>query len=168
MAALPHWTPAYVGLGSNLDDPLSQVRRAADGLGQLPTTRLLLLSPWYHNPPMGPQDQPDYVNGVAGVLTQLPPAALLAALKSLEAQLGRLPESERWGPRHIDLDLLLHGGAVIDQPGLKLPHPGIAKRPFVIKPLLDIAPDIRIPGLGRLAESVKVGAFTELEVLGTS
>jgi 2-amino-4-hydroxy-6-hydroxymethyldihydropteridine diphosphokinase len=167
MASSPHWIPAYVGLGSNLGDPLAQVRRAAQGLGDLPMTRLQLTSHWYRNPPMGPKDQPDYVNGAAGLLTQLAPTALLEALKSLEADLGRLPESERWGPRHIDLDLLLHGQAVIDQPGLKLPHPGIAKRPFVIKPLLDIAPDIRVPGLGRLAESVKVGAFTQLEVVGT-
>ncbi len=167
MAAHPHWRPAYVGLGSNLDDPLQQVRRAAEGLRQLPQTRLECLSPWYGNPPMGPQDQPDYVNGVAGLLTQLTPVALLAALKSLERELGRQPHSERWGPRRIDLDLLLHGQAVIEQPGLSLPHPGIAERPFVIKPLLDIAPDINVPGLGRLAESVKVGAFPELKALGT-
>lgn len=156
-----------MGLGSNLDDPLQQVRRAAEGLKQLPDTRLQRLSPWYRNPPMGPQDQPDYVNGVAGLLTRLAPAALLAALQSLEAELGRQPRTERWGPRRIDLDLLLHGQAVIEQPGLTLPHPGIAQRPFVIKPLLDIAPDITVPGLGRLAESVKVEAFPELELLGT-
>lgn len=168
MASAPHWTPAYVGLGSNIGDPLAQVNRAAKALGELPTTRLQILSPCYRNPPMGPRDQPDYVNAVVGLLTQLKPEALLAALKSLEMDLGRLPESERWGPRHIDLDLLLHGTAVIDRPGLRLPHPGIAKRPFVIKPLLDIAPDIVVPGVGRLAESVKVGAFDELNVLGTS
>jgi len=167
VAALPHWRPAYVGLGSNLDDPLQQVRRAAEGLKQLPETRLQCLSPWYRNPPMGPQDQPDYVNGVAGLLTRLAPAALLAALQSLETELGRQPYRERWGPRRIDLDLLLHGQAVIEQPGLTLPHPGIARRPFVIKPLLDIAPDITVPGLGRLAESVKVGAFPALEIVGT-
>ena len=167
MAAQPHWIPAYVGLGSNLGDPLAQVQRAIDALDELPTTRLVAASGLYRNPPLGPKDQPDYVNGVAGLLTQLTPDALLAALKSLEGALGRLPESMRWGPRHIDLDLLLHGNAVIDRPGLTLPHPGIADRPFVIKPLLDIAPDIDVPGLGRLAESVKVSAFAALVPLGT-
>ena len=83
MATAPHWTPAYVGLGSNLGDPLAQVRRAAEALGQLPTTRLQRLSPWYRNPPMGPEEQPDYVNGVAGLLTQLKPEVLLAALKAV-------------------------------------------------------------------------------------
>ncbi len=167
MAPSPRWLPAYIGIGSNLDDPLAQVQRAAAGISQLPTTRLLATSPWYSNPPMGPKPQPDYVNGVVGVLTQLGPQQCLAALKALELELGREPAAQRWGPRLIDLDLLLHGRSEIDQEGLKLPHPGIRDRPFVIKPLLDIAADISVPGLGRLRESVKVTTFTDLKPIGT-
>jgi 2-amino-4-hydroxy-6-hydroxymethyldihydropteridine diphosphokinase len=167
MAPSPRWIPAYVGVGSNLDDPLAQVRRATQAIANLPTTRLLATSPWYSNPPMGPKSQPDYINGVVGVLTQLNPRQFLVGLKALELQLGREPAAQRWGPRLIDLDLLLHGVSQVDAPGLNLPHPGIGDRSFVIKPLLDIAPDINVPGLGRLRESVKVSTFTDLEPVGT-
>jgi len=166
MAPSPRWIPTYVGVGSNLDDPLAQVRRATEAIAGLPTTRLLATSPWYSNPPMGPKPQPDYVNGVVGVLTQLNPRQFLDGLKALERKLGREPVAQRWGPRLIDLDLLLHGVSQINAAGLKLPHPGIGDRPFVIKPLLDIAPDISVPGIGRLRESVKVRTFTDLEVVG--
>jgi 2-amino-4-hydroxy-6-hydroxymethyldihydropteridine diphosphokinase len=150
MATLEHWTPAYVALGSNLDDPARQVGRAFDALAGLPHSKLVLRSPCYRSRPMGPVEQPDFVNAVAGMLTQLEPSQLLQQLKMLEAQLGRSAPVVRWGPRLIDLDLLMHGRAVVDGPDLTLPHPGIAGRAFVLVPLADIAPETVVPGRGRV------------------
>ena len=144
------WTPAYVALGSNLDDPRAQVGRAFDALARLPDTRLVARSPSYRSAPLGPVSQPDFVNAVAGLLTQLAPRALLDALKSLEAALGREAPVVRWGPRRIDLDLLVHGAARVEEQGLCVPHPGLAERAFVLLPLADIAPDLEVPGLGRV------------------
>ena len=112
------WHPAYIGVGSNLDDPVSQVMAALDGLGELPDSRLIAVSGLYRNPPMGPQDQPEYVNAVAGILTRLGPEDLLAKLQALESQLGRVREAgDRWGPRVIDLDLLVYGTVQQSLPG---------------------------------------------------
>ena len=153
------WTPAYVALGSNLDDPRAQVGRAFDALARLPDTRLVARSPSYRSPPLGPVSQPDFVNAVAGLLTQLAPRALLDALKSLEAALGREAPVVRWGPRRIDLDLLVHGAARVEEPGLSVPHPGLAERAFVLLPLADVAPDLEVPGLGRVRSlAARVGS----------
>jgi 2-amino-4-hydroxy-6-hydroxymethyldihydropteridine diphosphokinase len=149
------WHPAYIGLGSNLSDPRAQVLKACARLTELPLSRVLLTSPLYRSRPLGTVAQPDFVNAVAGVLTQLDPEALLAALKALEAALGRPPQHERWGPRIIDLDLLSHGRERSSEAALTLPHPGIVKRNFVLYPLADIAPDLDLPGLGRVAELKK-------------
>ena len=149
------WHPAYIGLGSNLSDPRAQVLRACAQLTELPLSRVLLTSPLYRSRPLGTVAQPDFVNAVAGVLTQLDPEALLAALKALEAALGRPPQHERWGPRIIDLDLLSHGRERRSEAALTLPHPGIVERNFVLYPLADIAPDLDLPGLGRVAELKK-------------
>jgi len=149
------WHPAYIGLGSNLSDPLAQVLKACARLTELPLSRVLLTSPLYRSRPLGTVAQPDFVNAVAGVLTQLDPEALLAALKALEAALGRPPQHERWGPRIIDLDLLSHGRERRSEAALTLPHPGIVERNFVLYPLADIAPDLDLPGLGRVAELKK-------------
>jgi 2-amino-4-hydroxy-6-hydroxymethyldihydropteridine diphosphokinase len=136
-------------VGSNLDDPVAQVAAAFDGLAALDGCRLYATSDLYWNPPMGPQDQPDYVNGVAGLLTLLEPADLLAALQALEARQGRIrTEGDRWGPRIIDLDLLVYGTQTVEAPGLNLPHPGISERNFVLFPLRDIAPTLAVPGQG--------------------
>jgi len=143
--------PAYVALGSNLDDPRSQVERALAALDQLPQTRCVLRSSLYRSRPLGPVEQPDFVNAVAGLLTALEPADLLASLQALETSLGRERPAVRWGPRRIDLDLLVHGGARVAQPGLELPHPGIAERAFVLAPLAEIAPDLDVPGVGRVS-----------------
>jgi 2-amino-4-hydroxy-6-hydroxymethyldihydropteridine diphosphokinase len=141
--------PAYVGVGSNLADPVAQVRRALERLGQLPGTRAVRHSGLYRNPPLGPQDQPDYVNAVAALLTQLTPRALLDELQALESALGRTRVAgDRWGPRIIDLDLLACGGQQCAEPGLVLPHPGIAERNFVLFPLYDVAPGLTLPGQG--------------------
>ena len=153
------WTPAYVALGSNLDDPRAQVGRAFDALARLPDTRLVARSPSYRSPPLGPVSQPDFANAVAGLLTQLAPRALLDALKSLEAALGREAPVVRWGPRRIDLDLLVHGAARVEEPGLSVPHPGLAERAFVLLPLADVAPDLEVPGLGRVRSlAARVGS----------
>jgi 2-amino-4-hydroxy-6-hydroxymethyldihydropteridine diphosphokinase len=149
------WYPAYIGLGSNLSDPRAQVLKACARLTELPLSRVLLTSPLYRSRPLGTVAQPDFVNAVAGVLTQLDPEALLAALKALEAELGRPPQHERWGPRIIDLDLLSHGRERRSEAALTLPHPGIVERNFVLYPLADIAPDLDLPGLGRVAELKK-------------
>jgi 2-amino-4-hydroxy-6-hydroxymethyldihydropteridine diphosphokinase len=142
--------PAYVALGSNLDDPRMQVVRALEALGSLPATRCVLRSSLYRSPPFGPLDQPEFVNAVAGLLTELEPAPMLAALKELESRLGRALPVARWGPRRIDLDLLVHGAARHDSEALELPHPGIGERAFVLAPLAEIAPDLEVPGLGRV------------------
>lgn len=143
--------PVYVALGSNLDDPRAQVERALAALDQLPQTRCVLRSSLYRSRPFGPVEQPDFVNAVAGLLTELEPATLLANLQALETSLGRERPVVRWGPRRIDLDLLVHGSARIAQPGLELPHPGIAERAFVLAPLAEIAPDLEVPGIGRVS-----------------
>jgi 2-amino-4-hydroxy-6-hydroxymethyldihydropteridine diphosphokinase len=146
------WRPAYVGVGSNLEDPRAQVLRAIGRLAQLPLTRLELTSPLYRSRPLGPVVQPDFVNAVAGLLTRLDAPALLAELRALEVALGRPARHPRWGPRVIDLDLLSHGRERRTEPALTLPHPGIPERNFVLYPLADIAPDLDLPGLGRVAE----------------
>jgi 2-amino-4-hydroxy-6-hydroxymethyldihydropteridine diphosphokinase len=146
------WQPAYIGIGSNLEDPRSQVLRACDGLKSLAATRALGVSPLYRSRPFGPVPQPDFVNAVAAVLTQLDSRGLLEELLALERTLGRPAQRERWGPRIIDLDLLVYGRERRKEPGLTLPHPGIVERNFVLYPLADLAPDLDVPGLGRVAE----------------
>ncbi|MEQ1802153.1 MAG: 2-amino-4-hydroxy-6-hydroxymethyldihydropteridine diphosphokinase [Gammaproteobacteria bacterium] len=144
-----NWVPAYVGVGSNLDDPGEQVRTALEALGHIPDTRLVACSTSLRNPALGPQPQPEFVNAAAGLLTLLPPVRLLEELLAIERRQGRdRSTGVRWGPRRIDLDLLVHGDAVMDTAGLMLPHPGIAARNFVLFPLLEIAPGLRVPGLG--------------------
>jgi len=151
-ARVPLWRPAYIGVGSNLEDPRAQVLRALRGLAQLPLTRLELTSPLYRSRPFGPIAQPDFVNAVAGLLTQLEPGALLDELRSLETDQGRPAAHAHWGPRVIDLDLLSFARECRSAPELTLPHPGIPERNFVLYPLADIAPDLDLPGLGRVSE----------------
>lgn len=144
--------PAYVGIGSNLGDPVARVRQAIDALAGMTRTRLVLQSSLYGSTPMGPVAQPDYCNAVAGVLTELDADTLFLALRAIESRLGREPPRERWGPRIIDLDLLVFGEQRRHSTELTLPHPGIAARHFVLQPLNEIAPDLWIPGLGRVAQ----------------
>jgi len=149
---MDRWQPAYVGVGSNLDDPRAQVLAALERLGRLPKTRLVLASRLYRSRPFGPVAQPDFVNAVAGILTQLEPPALLQELKAIESSMGRPARHERWGPRIIDLELLAQGRERRGEPELTLPHPGIVERNFVLYPLAEIAPDLVLPGLGRVAD----------------
>jgi 2-amino-4-hydroxy-6-hydroxymethyldihydropteridine diphosphokinase len=145
-----HWFPAYVALGSNLDDPDLQLARAFEALAAVRGSRLVARSSVYRSAPMGPVVQPDFVNAVAGLLTTLSPGEFLAELKSIEERLGRARPVVRWGPRRIDLDLLVHGQARVDEPGITVPHPGIAERAFVLEPLAEIAAELDVPGVGRV------------------
>lgn len=154
--------PAYIGLGSNLDDPAAQIRKALGALECLPGTRCVAASRLYRNPPMGPQDQPDYVNAVAALETNLNADELLAALQGIERAQGRVRAAQRWGPRRIDLDLLVYGTARIARPGLHVPHPGIAERAFVLVPLAEIAPTLHVPGFGALQDLL---ARTDIEAV---
>ena len=151
MSERPRWYPAYVGLGSNLNMPTRQIETALELLGAIPRTRLVSVSSLYRSAPFGGIEQPDFVNAAAALLTQLGAAELLSELQDIEARQGRERNDQRWGPRVLDLDLLVHATAVIDEPGITVPHPGIAERNFVLLPLLEIAPELVIPGLGRAA-----------------
>lgn len=144
------WRPAYIGIGSNLGDPVRQVLVACDALAALPETRLIARSSLYRSAAYGGVEQPDFVNLVAALLTRLAPRALLTRLQGLETLAGRQRDGLRWGPRELDLDLLVYGAETVDEPGLQLPHPGIAARNFVLLPLAELAPDLVIPGLGRV------------------
>jgi 2-amino-4-hydroxy-6-hydroxymethyldihydropteridine diphosphokinase len=148
---MERWRPAYVALGSNLDDPAAQVRDALTRLAALPATRLVARSRLWSSRPLGPAEQPDYVNAVAGLLTRADARSLLAGLKEIESAMGRSDPAVRWGPRRIDLDLLACGTEVVDDPGLQLPHPGLHQRDFVLYPLAEIAPQLWIPGRGRVS-----------------
>jgi 2-amino-4-hydroxy-6-hydroxymethyldihydropteridine diphosphokinase len=145
------WIPAYVGLGSNLDDPQARVREALDALATVRETRVEAISRLWRTRPVGPQDQPDFVNACAALLTRLDAPALLAELRALETRLGKVPPPVRFGPRRIDLDLLVHGDTVLRDERLEVPHPRLHERTFVLYPLAEIAPDLPVPGRGRVA-----------------
>jgi 2-amino-4-hydroxy-6-hydroxymethyldihydropteridine diphosphokinase len=149
------WQPAYVAIGSNLDDPVRQVRAAFEQLAALPDSLLVARSRLWVSPPMGPADQPDYVNAVAGLLTRLEARQLLEALKALEASMGRRAPTHRWGPRIIDFDLIALGNQQRNDPDLSLPHPGVHERDFVLYPLAEIAPALWIPGRGRVERLIR-------------
>lgn len=152
---------AYIGLGSNLGGPAGQVRAALRDLAAIPQTQLQQVSPLYRSPPLGPPDQPDYINAVAALETALAPEALLDALQALETRHGRVRDGQRWGPRTLDLDLLLYGEQQLATPRLTVPHPGLPQRAFVLYPLADIAPELQVPGSGSvqalLAQCPKAG-----------
>jgi 2-amino-4-hydroxy-6-hydroxymethyldihydropteridine diphosphokinase len=149
------WTPAYIAIGSNLDGPVAQVEAAFVELTSLPQSRLIARSRLYRSAPLGPQDQPEFVNAAAGLLTQLTARELLRALQAIEARMGRALPIVRWGARRIDLDLLVHGESRIDDDDLTIPHPGVPSRNFVLYPLCDIAPTLLIPGHGRASVLAK-------------
>lgn len=134
----------YIGLGANLGEPLAQLRAAVAALAALPGSALAAVSPLYRSAPLGPAGQPDYYNAVAALDTPLPPHALLTALQAIEAAQGRV-RLERWGPRTLDLDLLLYGSDLIATPDLTVPHAELGNRCFVLVPLHDLAPDLILP-----------------------
>jgi 2-amino-4-hydroxy-6-hydroxymethyldihydropteridine diphosphokinase len=143
------WVPAYIGVGSNLGDSRSRVLAAFDALAHLPRTKLLARSRLYRTRPYGPVPQGDFINAAARLETQLTARELLDGIRCIESEAGRIRD-ERWGPRTLDLDLLLYGNERIDLPELTVPHPGIAERGFVLAPLTDIAPELDVPGAGRV------------------
>lgn len=134
---------AYIGLGSNLDDPLAQVKRAFAELADIPQTSLLARSSIYSSHAVGPE-QPDYINAVALLDTQLAPLALLDALQAIEQAHQRV-RVQHWGPRTLDLDLLLYGDQIIAEERLRVPHPYLTQRSFVLYPLADITPTLQLP-----------------------
>lgn len=136
---------AYIGLGSNLAEPHVQLHQAIDALSGIPSSRLQQVSSFYRSRPMGPQDQPDYLNAVAVLNTSLEPEPLLDALQAIELKQGRLRDI-RWGPRTLDLDLLLYADRVIDTERLQVPHVGLFQRNFVLYPLQELEPELVFPG----------------------
>lgn len=142
----------YIGLGSNLGDSAAEIQLAIDHLRQSDGVRVIAVSSLYQTPPMGPQDQPDYLNAVVELQSTLDPLELLDRLQAIEQQQGRVRECH-WGARTIDLDLLLYGDEVINHPRLQVPHPGVGERAFVLVPLQEIAGELlKIPGVGRVGE----------------
>jgi 2-amino-4-hydroxy-6-hydroxymethyldihydropteridine diphosphokinase len=144
-------TAAYVGLGSNLEEPRAQLARAFKELASLPETRLLARSPLYRSAPVDAPDQDDFLNAVAALETRLAPSRLLAELQAIEDRHGRRRPYQR-APRTLDLDLLLYGGRTIDAPGLTVPHPRMHQRAFVLRPLLDLDPRASVPGVGAVRD----------------
>jgi len=140
----------YIGIGSNLENPVAQVLEAVEELEMIPDTILAERSTLYSGKPMGPEDQPDYVNAVVAMDTLLSADELHKALISIEDLQGRTRGGDKWGPRIIDLDLLLYGNSTIDTPTLTVPHPGMHERDFVIIPLEEVAGNLKIPGQGHL------------------
>ncbi|MEW5756525.1 MAG: 2-amino-4-hydroxy-6-hydroxymethyldihydropteridine diphosphokinase [Pseudomonadota bacterium] len=145
----------FIGLGSNLDNPIAQLTRALAALKRLPHSRVRAQSSLYRSVPMGPADQPDYVNAVVEIETELEALDLLSRLQQIEQNQGRTRTGLRWGPRTLDLDLLLYGDQIIDLPTLQVPHPGVAERNFVLYPLHEIAPTVKVPGLGAIGTLLK-------------
>ncbi len=141
---------AYVGLGCNLGERLENLRSAITALDALTSNSNIRCSSFYESDPMGPADQPDYINAVVGFLTTQTPHELLKTLQQIEQQHGRVRTGERWGPRTLDLDLLIYGEQHIDTEDLTVPHPGMPDRSFVLVPLSELAPDITIPGFGQI------------------
>ncbi|HEX7817006.1 2-amino-4-hydroxy-6-hydroxymethyldihydropteridine diphosphokinase [Dyella sp.] len=141
---------AFVGLGSNLGDSRQQLLDAMETLGSLPGTCVRLRSRLYHTPPWGVLEQPPFVNAAVALDTSLAPLALLDELLAIERAAGRTRDGERWGPRTLDLDLLHMPGVALDNERLTLPHPRVGERAFVLLPLRDIAPQLELPGLGRI------------------
>jgi 2-amino-4-hydroxy-6-hydroxymethyldihydropteridine diphosphokinase len=148
-------TVAYIGLGSNLDDPDHQVRSACAELATIDDTQLVAVSSLYRSAPLGPADQPDYANAVAEIATSLTAEALLDALQHIENRHGRQRGAVRWGARTLDLDILLFGENIINNDRLIIPHPGLYERPFVLYPLQEIAPALVVPGRGPLTQLVQ-------------
>ncbi|WP_415754696.1 2-amino-4-hydroxy-6-hydroxymethyldihydropteridine diphosphokinase [Pseudomonas leptonychotis] len=158
-------TRVYIGLGSNLATPLEQLHSALAALAALAHTTLVAQSSFYASDPLGPADQPRYVNAVAALDTTLSPLTLLDALQAIELEQGRTRKAERWGPRTLDLDILLFGNQQLDTPRLTVPHYHMHARAFVLYPLAEIAPTLRLPDGRALSELLDSCPFVGLEQL---
>lgn len=155
----------YIGLGSNLAEPVQQLLSALAALAALPHTQLLASSSLYASDPLGPADQPRYVNAVAMLDSTLQPHALLDALQRIEQEQGRTRKAERWGPRTLDLDILLFGNRILDDARLQVPHYHMHARPFVLYPLAELAPELLLPDGRALGELLAACPFVGLERL---
>ncbi|WP_172151749.1 2-amino-4-hydroxy-6-hydroxymethyldihydropteridine diphosphokinase [Pseudomonas tumuqii] len=155
----------YLGLGSNLAEPLAQLHGALAALAALPQSQLLGRSSFYASDPLGPADQPRYVNAVAALESELTPLQLLDALQAIELNRGRERKAERWGPRTLDLDILLFGDLMLDEPRLRVPHYHMHARAFVLYPLAELAPDLRLPDGRALTDLLAACPFEGLERL---
>ncbi|MGL5360593.1 MAG: 2-amino-4-hydroxy-6-hydroxymethyldihydropteridine diphosphokinase [Shewanella sp.] len=155
----------FIALGANLNHPKAQLDNAVVALSTLALGDSLQVSPYYCSAPMGEVAQPDYLNAVASFDTELAPLALLDALQAIEQHQGRV-RLERWGPRTLDLDLLLYGNEVINEPRLTVPHYGMKTRSFVLVPLAAIAPDLILPCTTPLSSLINKNILAELQLLG--
>lgn len=153
----------YIGLGSNLDGPRERLTRAVESLRGIPETSVADVSSYYRSKPVGPQGQPDFVNAVAALDTKLDALELLGHLQSIENSQNRDRTGQRWGPRTLDLDILLYGDQRIDTDDLKVPHPEMHRRGFVLLPLSEIAPQLTIPGSGPVTELLSRVDTTDLQ-----
>ena len=158
-------TRAYIGLGGNVGDTAATLRGALDALNALPQTSLVAVSQMYRSPPWGPIAQPDFTNAAAAIDTALPPLELMQAVLGIVLAAGRV-RRERGGPRALELVLLVYGDMQAELDGLSLPHPRIAERAFVLLPLLELAPNLHIPGHGALAELSRWVDRTSVVALG--
>jgi len=138
-------TLAYIAIGSNLASPLEQVNAAVQALGEIPQSKLVAVSSFYRTPPLGPQDQPDYLNAVVVLETALDAETLLDNTQRIELQQGRVRKAERWGPRTLDLDIMLFGHETINTERLTVPHYDMKNRGFMLWPLFEVAPDLIFP-----------------------
>ena len=138
-------TLAYIALGSNLASPLDQVNAAIAAIGEIPQSRIVAVSSLYRTPPLGPQDQPDYLNAAVALETSLAPESLLDHTQRIELQQGRVRKAERWGPRTLDLDIMLFGDITLNTERLTVPHYDMKNRSFMLWPLYEIAPHLRFP-----------------------
>ena len=155
----------YLGLGANLNAPRKQIHAAVAALKALKDVEFVCVSHDYASKPMGPQDQPDYVNAVACVKTALEPEQLLVLTQAIELEHGRVRKEERWGPRTLDIDILLFGNDVIDTPRITVPHYGLTEREFVVYPLFEIAPTLVLPNNQSLADIKKTLPLNDLQQL---
>ncbi len=148
-------TLVYVGIGANLNNPKRQVKKAMKALATLPQTKFITQSSLYLSPPMGPQDQDHYINAIAKLETDLKAIDLLDQLQAIENSQGRVRKSERWGPRTLDLDLILYGNQIINEERLTIPHYGLKQRAFVLVPLEEVDPHLILPDNSKIFELVQ-------------
>jgi 2-amino-4-hydroxy-6-hydroxymethyldihydropteridine diphosphokinase len=158
------FTTVFIGLGSNLGEPAEQIKDALIALSQLPYSQALQCAPWYSSKAIGPGVQADYINTVASLETTLAPEALLNQLQDIENQHGRQRDI-RWGARTLDLDILLYGNVIINNNSLKIPHPEMAQRGFVLQPLFDLAPNLTLPDNRKLNELISRCDTSDLRLL---
>jgi 2-amino-4-hydroxy-6-hydroxymethyldihydropteridine diphosphokinase len=158
----------YIGVGGNLADPLATVISAIEHLKKLPDSQFIEASPLYQSKPMGPADQPDYINVVVSIDTQLPPLDLLDKTQQIENDHGRVRKDNRWGPRTLDLDILLYGQQFINNERLQVPHYGMREREFVLYPLYDLQPNLAFTDgckLAQLLTTISLNGMTKHSIL---